>query len=86
MQNSPNFTRDIDLFEHPQPSAPRPDEVAPEESAEVCAECGLLFAAADMEDSCDSCGAPRCRSCALRAGDSGGVYICTTCATDLDPF
>lgn len=81
-----NPGHDTDIFEQPQPSAPRVGDVAPEESAQVCAECGLLYTTSDLVDSCDSCGAPRCRSCAARAGDSGGVYICTTCATNLDPF
>ena len=53
----------------------------------ICAECGLPISSQQIADSCDLCGAPRCRSCASRAGDqvsarSLGGYICSSCAAE----
>lgn len=57
----------------------------------ICAECGLQVSAQQIADSCDLCGAPRCRSCANEAGDQasdqasanqGGGYICSSCAAE----
>ena len=62
-------------------------DVQPAERAWACGECGLLYTSAGMLDYCDSCGASRCRACAARDNDDvGGVYICSTCANDLDPL
>ena len=57
----------------------------------ICAECGLQVGAQQIADSCELCGAPRCRSCASQAGDrtsdqvsanQGGGYICSSCAAE----
>ena len=60
-------------------------DTPPEERPLLCGECGLLFNSADILDYCDNCGAARCRSCAALANDDrDGVYICSTCASELD--
>ncbi|HEX9036082.1 MAG TPA: hypothetical protein VF808_03740 [Ktedonobacterales bacterium] len=67
-----------------QGNSPSPGS-APGAPQALCAECGLLYASAQMLDFCDQCGAPRCRNCAARANDDeGGVYICSNCADALD--
>jgi predicted Zn-ribbon and HTH transcriptional regulator len=77
MQNTPQNT-------------PRLDNGIPQhllEQPAVCAECGLQVSTQQIADTCDLCGAPRCRSCASQAGDPAdaihaGGYICSSCAAE----
>lgn len=57
------------------------------EQPTVCAECGLQVNTQQLADTCDLCGAPRCRSCAIQTGDQAdalhtGGYICSSCAAE----
>lgn len=72
-------------FDRPLTDAPHLGDAPPEERSLLCGQCGLQFTSAGILDYCDSCGAPRCRSCAALAGDDmGGVYLCSTCGSELD--